>query len=546
MDPKVPLKELIKEEYKKCAKDPVYFIRKYCKIQHPIRGRIPFDLYGYQEKAIHDFETYQHNIILKGRQIGISTAVSAYCLWLMLFHSDKNIIVIATKEATAKNIILKVRMAYDSLPIWLRVEMPEKNKLSLRFSNGSTIKASTAASDAARSEAVSLLILDEAAFIKNVDEIWTAASPTLSTGGRSILISTPNGIGNFFHRMYSEAVSGKRKQDETGAITEFNPIKLDWRVHPERDQAWRDKQDTLMTPREARQEHDAEFLGSGANVFDPFLIAEMIKTVEEKREPYAVSGIQGDQGLWIWENALPNKKYVVCADVARGDGSDWSAAHVLDIDNPTQVRVVAEYQGKPTTSLFGQFLVELAVKYNSALLIVERENVGWAVIQKILDIGYANMFYISKDYKVVDIHRNVQYRYYAEDKKMVPGFTTNIITRPLVINKLDTYVAQKLIEIKSIRLLKEMEVFIWEKGKAQAMDGYNDDLIMALGIGLWVRDTALMLQQQGVELTKSALDAIQKTGGFDGIYTPINPQQNPYVIPTGQNDREDFRWIFWG
>ena len=177
---KVSIQELIAIEYKKCVKSPVYFIRKYCYIQHPTKTRMLFDLYGYQENAIGDFESHQLNIILKGRQIGISTVVSCYALWMMLFHKDKNVTVISTKEETAKNIIIKVKFAYDRLPVWLRHPLLENNKLSLRFENGSQIKAQTSSENAARSEALSLLILDEAAFIKSAREIWVAAAPVES------------------------------------------------------------------------------------------------------------------------------------------------------------------------------------------------------------------------------------------------------------------------------------------------------------------------------------------------------------------------------
>jgi hypothetical protein len=545
---KVEIRKLIEDEIKKCAKSPQYFIRKYCYIQHPTKGKILFDLYNYQDGSITDFETHQFNIILKGRQIGISTAVACYALWIMIFHRDKAILVIATKEDTAKNMVTKVRYAYDFLPVWLRVPTEEKNKLSMRFNNGSQIKASTAAEDAGRSEALSLLILDEAAFIKNAEDIWTAAFPTLSTGGRAVLISTPNGVGNFFHKKYMDAISGRKEGNEDAS--KFHPIKLDWSVHPDRDLLWRKRMGVEQGETKARQEYDAEFLGSGANVFDPFKLEELknkLGSIGENSIPVGKSGINGDSGCWIWEYPNPNHRYVVCADVSRGDATDWSTCHVLDIDDPSKVEQVAEYQGRPSTTAFGQFLVELAVRYNQALLIVERENVGWAVVQTVINIGYHNLFYMSKDYRIVDIHRNVVHKYFAEENKMIPGFGTNTVTRPLIINKLDTYINQGFVNVRSIRSVNEMEVFIWDKGKAQAMQGYNDDLIMALGIGLWVRDTALLLQQQGVDFMRSALDSFQRvgSGSGDAIYTPLYIQQNPYQMPLGTRDGQsmDLRWL---
>ena len=171
------LRQVIKEEYVKCASSPAYFMKKYCYIQHPKRGRIQFQLYPFQEKVLQLFQENPYSIVLKSRQLGISTLASGYSVWLMLFHQDKNILCIATKQDTAKNIVTKVKFMYDNLPTWLREkDKPiEDNKLTLRLNNGSQIKATSASSDAGRSEAVSLLLIDEAAFINNIGEIWASA-----------------------------------------------------------------------------------------------------------------------------------------------------------------------------------------------------------------------------------------------------------------------------------------------------------------------------------------------------------------------------------
>ena len=170
------LKEVIKKEYVKCANDPVYFLKKYCVVQHPIKGKIPFNLYEFQEKSISEFVTNRFNIILKARQLGISTLTAGYSLWMMTFHQDKNILVIATKQEVAKNLVTKVRVMHASLPSWIKQRCVEDNKLSLRYKNGSQIKAVSSGEDSGRSEALSLLILDEAAFIEKIDGIWAAAS----------------------------------------------------------------------------------------------------------------------------------------------------------------------------------------------------------------------------------------------------------------------------------------------------------------------------------------------------------------------------------
>lgn len=244
------IKQAIKQELLECAKDPVYFMKKYYWIQHPTKGRMHFNLYLFQEKVLGIFNQNEYCIVNKSRQLGISTLVSAYGLWLMLFHRDINILVVATKQDTAKNLVTKVTFAYEHLPKWMQdfangTEF--NNKLSLKLGNGSQIKAVSAASDSGRSEAVSLLVLDEAAFIDNIETIFTAAQQTLATGGRCIAISTPNGTGNWFHKEFTKGEIGENK---------FTAIRLPWKVHPERDQSWRDEQDRILGKREAAQECD--------------------------------------------------------------------------------------------------------------------------------------------------------------------------------------------------------------------------------------------------------------------------------------------------
>ena len=218
-------------------------------IQHPTRGKINFNLYGFQQKVLDEFDKSDYSVILKSRQLGISTLCAGYSLWMMVFNSDKNILVIATKQEVAKNLVTKVRVMHDNLPGWLRGRTVEDNKLSLRFGNGSQVKATSSSGDAGRSEALSLLIVDEAAFIDNIETIWASSQQTLATGGKAIILSTPNGVGNFFHKTWVDA----------GAGGEFNPIHLHWTLHPDRDQEWRDKQDELLGPKLAAQECDCVF-----------------------------------------------------------------------------------------------------------------------------------------------------------------------------------------------------------------------------------------------------------------------------------------------
>jgi len=506
------LRHIIQQEYIKCAQDPAHFMKKYCHIQHPQRGRILFNLYPFQEKILHLWRDNPYSIILKSRQLGISTLSAGFSLWLMLFHKDKNVLCIATKQETAKNMVTKVRFMFENLPSWLKIDTAENNRLSLRLTNGSQIKAVAASSDAGRSEAVSLLLIDEAAFIDQIGEIWASAQQTLATGGGAIVLSTPYGTGNWFHQTWVRAENSEN---------DFLPIKLPWYVHPERNQEWRDRQNELLgDPRMAAQECDCDFSTSGDTVF----YSEWIEFIEQTyvKDPLEKRG--ADQNLWIWEPADYSRDYMIVADVARGDGKDFSAAHVIDIATNTQV---AEYKGQLPPKDFGLFLIGLASEYNQGLLVVENASVGWATIETVIERGYQNFYQSPKsDLVTADSYFN-RYEY---GNNLTPGFTMSLKTRPLVVNKFREYVGDQSVIIQSKRLLEEMKVFIWRNGRPEAQPGYNDDLVMSFGMGMFLRDTSLKFQQQGLDMTRATLNGITSNKPINNSPAAVfsRGKDNPY------------------
>lgn len=519
------IKDIIKQEYIKCMTDPAHFMKKYCMIQHPTRGRIQFQLYPFQEKVLHQFQKNNYNIVLKSRQLGISTLVAGFSLWMMIFNKDKNILCIATKQDTAKNMVTKVRFMYDNLPSWLRgAEKPlENNKLLLKLTNGSQVKAVSAAGDAGRSEAVSLLLIDEAAFIDSIDEIFASAQQTLATGGGCIALSTPNGTGNWFHKTWAKA--------EISANS-FVPIKLPWTVHPERNQPWRDQQDADLGMRLAAQECDCDFSTSGDTVFE----SEDIKWFEANlMDPVEKRGVDGN--LWIWEQPDYNRNYLVTADVARGDGKDYSACHVFDIENAVQV---AEYRGQIGTRDYGHLLVALASEYNDALLSIENANVGWDTVNTVIDRGYRNIYYSPK----MDALTSDQWVRRNENlDSLVAGFTTSQKTRPLMIEKFREYAREKTCVIRSKRLVDEMKIFIWKNSKAQAQEGYNDDLVMSFSMGLYLRDTALRFKQYNTEHDRAMLTGFNVDRGFMNPYAARGYNApNQWQMPTDHGN-EDITWL---
>jgi len=517
------LKDIIKDEYVKCARSASYFMKKYCVIQHPTRGKIPFHLYPYQEDALQDFQDFDRTIILKSRQLGISTLIAGYALWMILFQNDKNVLVVAIDQNTSKNLVTKVRVMFDNLPSWMKLKAVESNKLSMRLSNGSQIKAVSSTGTSGRSEALSLVIIDEAAFVDGAEELWASLQQTLSTGGEGILLSTPNGTGNFFHKMWTKAEAGDNK---------FKTLRLPWSVHPERDQVWRNRQEDELGARLAAQECDCDFSTSGNTVVSPELITYYMQTFAQ--DPIEKRGFDGN--LWIWEQPDYTRSYLIAADVARGDGSDYSAFHVIDVESANQV---AEYKGQLSTKDFGNLLVAVGTEYNDALVVVENANVGWATLQQIIERGYKNLYYTPKD-NGLDSDKFLSRGYDLTDKTdMVAGFTNSHKVRPLTISKMELYIREKSCIIRSKRLLDELFVFIYRNGRPEAASGYHDDLVMCFCQGLWVRDTALRLRQAGIDLSRTAVSHIKSTVS---IYKPSNTRTG-WSMKTPNGSDEDLNWL---
>ena len=399
-------KDLVKEIVK-CGKDPVYFIDNYCKIAHPQRGQIAFKTWDFQQELLHKFNDYRNNVILKSRQMGISTISAAYVSWMMLFHRDKNILVIATKFSTAANLVKKVKAMIKMLPPWFDqlAQIAIDNRSSFVLNNGSEIKASSTSADAGRSEALSLLVIDEAAHIDGFDDLWTALQPTMAAGGRCIALSSPNGVGNWF-----------------------------------------------------------------------------------------------DRNFWIWKEYDPNHKYLLVGDVSRGDGNDYSVFHVFNISTMEQV---AEYRGKPTMDLFSRILFDAGKEYGDAMLVVENNNIGFSVLEKLIDAGYPNLYHSIKG-----THEYVE-QYRAESlSNSVPGFTTSQKTRPLIVAKLEEFIRNELITINSSRSFKELKTFVWKNGRPEAQRGYNDDLVMSLSIACWIRDTVLEESERDLQYKRAFLNSM--------------------------------------
>tara|TARA_Y100001954_G_C15643484_1_gene518890 strand:- start:43 stop:927 length:885 start_codon:yes stop_codon:yes gene_type:complete len=294
-----------------------------------------------------------------------------------------------------------------------------------------------------------------------------------------------------------------------------------------------------MSRRQIAQEYECNFNTSGDTVIHPDDIARILSTV---KEPKYKTGF--DRNYWIWEEAQEGCSYLLVSDVARGDGADNSAFHVIKLDT---LEVIAEYQGKPTLDMYAEILNSAGREYNNAMLVVENNNVGFSVLEKLAEKQYPNLYYSTKG-----THEYVEQHMAENMSNSIAGFTTSHKTRPLIVAKLEEFIRNKLITIYSNRTLHELQTFIWNNGKPQAMRGYNDDLTMSLAIACWVRDTALTVNSRNLEYKKAFLNSM--------IYssTTLNTAikgQNGYK-PGSQFDKiernkqieqmKEFSWLYKG
>jgi hypothetical protein len=524
------------KEIVRCGKDPVYFMKTYAKIQHPVRGTIPFDTYDFQDACVKDFQQHRLNIVLKSRQLGLSTVCAAYAVWMSIFQKDKSVLVIATKLATAQNFIKKCQVILQNLPKWLLLPKYEPSKQQLSFSNGSQIKAVPTSDDAGRSEALSLLIIDEAAFIRDFDEIWTGLSPTFSTGGNAIILSTPNGVGGQYYSLWTGAEAGQNG---------FNPIRIMWHQHPEHDQEWFDKETRNLPKKKISQEYLCDFIASGDTFLQPTEL-ELLRV--NITQPIEKAGDKRD--VWIWSRPIPGREYVISADVARGDAHDFSAFHVIDTEN---CEVVAEYMGKIPPEKLADLLSEWGKRYNDALIIPENNTFGYFVNVKLRDSGYKRMYYHN--------NKGNPFSYTPLDPDELPGFPTTQKTRVQILSKLEELIRNGQLKTYSQRLYDQLQAFVWHGNKPMALKDSYDDLIMSIAIGCWLVQGGTNLNEQQVAMAYALLaatgvnrrDQNQMPGNIQSAQPLVNPQIrgfNPHLVHKPRHssqvrslDNSDFSWL---
>lgn len=545
-------------EIGKCLTDPIYAIENYLETEDRTQnGFVPFKLFPRQKELVSAYKTHHHNIVMKPRQAGISTTTAAYLAVLTALASNKStqkVLIAANKQETAKEFLKKIRDFTVQLPAWMDVYRPpnsdswfdpEKNSSShYKLWNGSEVKAVASSKDALRGYTPSVIVVDEAAFIEGNkgEEFYTAAQPSLSTGGRSILISTPNGHDPLYHKAYVTAEKGKNN---------FNIISMKWYEDPRYngrndgsgmswilrhektdevieeivdpksgfgtdavvpEEKWVEMIEKGYEPRSkwfddmcAQLNHNARsiaqellcsFVGSGDNVID-----DKYKNRQERdnvKDPIRKEWIDGN--MWIWEDPIEGHQYIMSADPSSGSSDDFAGICIWDFTTGNQV---AEYHGKVAPDVLGEICKYYGESYNAFVVVDITGGWGASVILKLIELGYPkkNLYY---DVVVgIDSVENNKALQKFMDKGKLPGLSFQK-NRNTIISKLEEAVRMDSFKIRSKRALAEIETFVFISGRADHMKGYHDDLLMSIAMCCFVGATSF----KDIEKSKGQAKAI--------------------------------------
>lgn len=459
------------EELLKCADPvdgPVYFMKNFVYIQHPVRGRELFKPYDYQLDLIHTYHNYRFSINMLGRQMGKTTCAAAYIVWYAMFVPDSTILIAAHKYTGAQEIMQRIRYAYENVPDHIRDAVVDYNKGSMTFANGSRIISATTTETTGRGLSISLLYCDEFAFVRPTiaREFWTSISPTLSTGGKAIITSTPNGDEDTFSHIWREA---NKTWDEYGneralGSNGFKSYKADWKAHPERDQKWGDEEQSRLGEEKFRREHCLEFIRD-----DELLISSLKLAVMEGKDPIYKQG----QIRWYKK---PDRQYtyLVSLDPSLGTGGDPAAIQVFEM--PTLIQV-GEWQHN-RTMIPGQIEVlrqitthikEVGGEDTTIYWSVENNTIGEAALIVINEMGEENIpgTFLSEPAKM------------GSGRRYRRGFTTTNKSKLAACSKLKNLIETDRMTVNSKMLVSELKNFVAIGGSYKAKLGEKDDLVLS-------------------------------------------------------------------
>jgi len=455
------------QEYVRCSNDPSYFCEKYIQIVHVDHGLIPLALYDYQKSILKAITTNRRVTVNTSRQAGKTTTAVAVILHYILFNEFKTVALLANKGDAAREILDRIKIAYEALPKWLQQGVIEWNKGSVEFENGCKIIAGATSSSAIRGKSISFLYIDETAFVENWDEFFASVFPTISSGETTKILftSTPNGLNHFY-----KTCEGA-KENRNGYVY----LEVPWWEVPGRDEKW--KEETLAAmdfdQDKFNQEFCCEFIGSSGTLIDGSKLKQLVM-----RTP-----IQEKDGLKIYEMPDPDRIYVIVADVSRGKGLDYSAFQVMDVTEMPYKQVCTYRDNMVVPIDYAEIIYQCSMRYNDAYILVEINDIG----QQVSEI-------LHYDFEVESL-------LYTESagrsgKRISLGFTSNVdrgirttkSVKAIGCNMLKLMVEQDQLIVSDFDTINEMSTFSRKGTSYEAEHGCNDDLIMCLVLFSWLTD----------------------------------------------------------
>jgi hypothetical protein len=486
----------------------IYFAKHFFYIQHPVQGKLLFEPFDYQNRLLNCYHSYRFNINMLPRQSGKTTCASAYLLWYAMFHPDQTILIAAHKYTGAQEIMQRIRYGYELCPDFLRAGVVSYNKGSMEFDNGSRIVSQTTTGTTGRGMSISLLYCDEFAFLQpNIaTEFWTSISPTLATGGRCIITSTPNSDEDQFAILWKESQNffdeyGNEKLDKIG-INGFCGFKANWWEHPDRDEEWKKNELGRIGEEKFRREYGCEFLVFEETLVNSIKLADMVG-----KEPILKMG----QVRW-YKKPTSENLYLVALDPSLGTGGDYAAIEVFELPSMTQV---AEWHHNITpiqsqVKLFRDILKYIQDEigqdqYNSIYWSVENNTVGESALVVIENLGEESFpgLFVSEPGRKGHV------------RKFLKGFNTTFNSKISACSRLKYFIEEDKMTINSRPLLSELKTFIAHGISFKGKTGQHDDLVSALL--LIVRMTVIL-----AEWDPKVFDRMRIEGEYDEDWeTPL-------------------------
>ncbi len=472
-------------EYRKCAEDPLYFIKNYVQIVSLDHGLVPFEMYSFQEGMVSTMHDNRFSIFKLPRQSGKSTIIISYLLHYALFNQNVNIAVLANKSITARDILSRLQLAYENLPKWMQQGIIAWNKGNIELENGSKIIAAATSSSAIRGGSYNIIFLDEFAFVPSnvAEQFFASVYPTITSGQSTkvIIVSTPHGM-NMFYKIWVDA---QEKRND------YIATEVHWSEVPGRDEEW--KKETIRNTSESQfnAEFECEFLGS----IDTLISAHRLKTLVY-RNP-----IQSNAGLDIYVRPEKDNVYMITADVSRGTANDYSAFVVFDVTE-IPYKMVAKFRDNEIKPLlFPTKIHEVAKAYNQAYVMVEVNDIGEQVANALqFDLEYDNLVMASMRGRAGQILGAG----FSGGRAQL-GVRTTKAVKKIGCSNLKQLIEDNKLIIEDYDAVNELSTFIVRGSSYQADDGCNDDLVACMFMFAWATDQTYFKELTDNDIRKTMI-----------------------------------------